>query len=98
MSARRHTKCRPHLSSTWIGEGIGATLIASDIGSGRVMISALFVLWYYPVKTSFFVSFSEESNIEYRTRNNECRRIREHLILNNAEEILPLDEIRKVSE
>ncbi len=26
-------------------------------------------------------NFSEESNIEYRTRNNECRRIRERLIL-----------------
>ncbi|MCR4320122.1 MAG: hypothetical protein NUV74_07280, partial [Candidatus Brocadiaceae bacterium] len=35
------------------------------------------------------INFSEESNIEYRTRNNECRRIIEHLILKNAEEILP---------
>ena len=35
------------------------------------------------------INFSEESNIEYRTRNNESRRIIEHLILKNAEEVLP---------
>ena len=53
----------------------------------NAMMYTLFIV--LPCKNFFFVSFSEESNIEYRTRNNECLRIIEHLILNNAEEILP---------